>query len=116
VDVDRIIDLDALVQRLESTAEEWRHSAQVQPFTWRDAEAHWPRPIVTDRRSVRAPESLGVRLHRDPDDELEIVVWTGGWVDIGLLLDGEAMNLYAEFTDVDGAYAAVARSVEDFLA
>jgi hypothetical protein len=34
VDVDRIIDLDALVQRLESTAEVWLRSAPAQPFTW----------------------------------------------------------------------------------
>jgi hypothetical protein len=65
---------------------------------------------------VQRPESLGIRLDTDPDDELEIVVWTGGWADIGFLLDGEVTNLYAEFTDLDGAYAAVARSVEDFLA
>ena len=111
-----LIDLDALVKRLQSTAEAWRHSAEVQPFTWRDAEAGWPQPIVTDRSNVRVPESLGIRLHRDPDDELEIVVWAGGWADIGFLLDDEVTNLYAEFTDLDCAYAAVARSVEDFLA
>jgi hypothetical protein len=114
--VEHLIDLDALVTRLASTVEVWRRSSRVQPFTWRDAEADWPQPIVTDRSSVRVPESLGIRLDREPDDELEIVVWTGGWADIGFLLGGEVTDLYAEFTDLDGAYAAVARSVEDFLA
>jgi hypothetical protein len=33
-------------------------------------------------------------------------VWTGGWADVGMLMDGEVVNLYAEFQDVDGAYAA----------
>lgn len=114
--MENLIDLDALVKRLESTAETWRQSAQVQPFTWRDAEADWPQPIVTDRSSVRVAEALGIRLDSDPDNELEVVVWTGGWADIGFLLDGEVTTLYAEFSDLDGAYAAVARTVEDFLA
>ena len=60
------------------------------------------------------PESLGVRLLHG-NDEAEFVVWTGGRADIGFLLDGEASELYGELQDVDGAYAAVARNVEDFL-
>jgi hypothetical protein len=70
---------------------------------------------VSDRTSVRVPESVGVRL-RCGDDEAEIVVWAGGWADIDLVLDGEGSSQYSEFQDVNGAYAAVARNVEDFLA
>ncbi len=109
------VDLDVLAQPLAGTVVGWTSRARVPPFTWRDAEADPPQPIVTDRSTVRAPESLGVRLYRDPDDELEIVVWTGGWADIGMLIEDAAMDLYAEFADVDGAYAAVAETVEDFL-
>jgi len=38
------------------------------------------------------------------------------WADIGVLIDGEPTELYADFHDVDGAYAAVVSNVEDFLA
>jgi hypothetical protein len=31
-------------------------------------------------------------------------------------MDGEVVDHCPEFTDVDGAYAAVARTLEDFLA
>lgn len=43
-------------------------------------------------------------------------MWTGRWADIGLLIDGQVIDLCPEFADLDGAYAAVARTVEDFLA
>jgi hypothetical protein len=115
VHVDHRIDLDELARRLEPLRADWERFAQVGPFTWRDEQAAWPQPIVTDRASVKVPESLGIRLQAD-DDEVEIVVWTGGWADIDFVLDGEGSNLYAEFQDVDGAYAAVARNVEGFLA
>lgn len=71
-------------------------------------------PIETDRSGLQVPESLGVRLLHG-HDEAEFVVWTGGWADIGFLLDGEASDLYGEFQDVDGASAAVARNVEDLV-
>ena len=47
---------------------------------------------------------------------MEVVVWTGGWADVVMVMDGEAVGLCPEFKDVDGAYAAVVRNVEDFLA
>ncbi len=86
------------------------------PLTWRDEKASWPQPIVTDRTAVEVPESLGIRLSLEPDDEMEFVVWTGGWADVVMMKDGEAVDLCPEFRDVDGAYAAVVRNVEDFLA
>jgi hypothetical protein len=109
------IDLDELARRLERLRPEWERLATVGPLTWRDDRASWPQPIVSDRASVKVPELLGVRL-QPGDDEAEFVVWIGGWADIILALDGKANSLYAEFPDVDGAYAAVARNVEDFLA
>jgi hypothetical protein len=113
--VDHMVDLDELALRLERMRPEWERTAHVGPLTWRDGRAPWPQAIVPDRSSVEVPESVGVVL-RCGDDEAEFVVWTGGWADIGMLLDGEAIELYAEFPDVDGAYAAVVRNVEDFLA
>lgn len=116
VAVVHLVDLDELAKRLRGLVAEWKRSAQVEPFTWRDEQAPWPQPIVTDRGQVAVPESLGIRLLRAPDDEAEIVVWTGGWADVALLIDGEVIDLCPEFRDVDGAYAAVAVTVYDFLA
>ena len=113
--VDHKVDLDELAFRLERMRPEWEQTAHVGPLTWRDERSPWPQPIVSDRASVETPESVGVVLRRG-DDEAEFVVWTGGWADIGMLFDGEPTELYAEFPDVDGAYAAVVRNVEDFLA
>jgi len=114
--VENLVDLDELVARLSGLVRDWRRVARFEAFTWRDALAGWPQPIVTDRAEVQVPESVGIRLCVEPDDEAEIVVWAGGWADIGLLVDGEVVDLCPEFRDVDGAYAAVARTVEDFLA
>jgi hypothetical protein len=64
---------------------------------------------------VSAPESLGFRLQRD-EDEMEMAVRAGGWADVILAIDGDARSLCPGFSNVDGACAAVARTVEDFLA
>ncbi|MEV0081649.1 hypothetical protein [Saccharopolyspora sp. NPDC050642] len=114
--MEHLVDLDILADRLEAVIAEWRLQAEVGPLTWRAAHAPWPQSIVADRASVEVPESLGVRLRRGPDDEIEVVVWAGGWADVAYLLDGDVTNLCPEFQDVDGAYAAVVKNVADFLA
>ncbi|KQY58572.1 hypothetical protein ASD11_02615 [Aeromicrobium sp. Root495] len=114
--MDHHVDLDELASRLARLVPEWRRLARVSAFTWRDEKAAWPQPITSDRDEVIVPESLGIRLLVDPADEAEIVVWTGGWADIGLLMDGEVLDLSPEFSDVDGAYAAIIETIEDFLA
>ncbi len=114
-DVEHVVDLDVLAQRLQSVVEEWRRSARVGPLTWRDEAAPWPKPITPDRASVEVPESVGVRLRRDRDSEFEVVIWAGGWADVTFSLDGEVYNFSPEFDDVDGAYAAVVTDIEDFL-
>jgi hypothetical protein len=113
--VEHLVDLDVLADRLRAVIEEWKVRARVEPLTWRDEQASWPQPIVSDRASVEVPESLGIKLWRDPDDEFEAVVWTGGWADVAFLVDGEVYNHGPDFRDVDGAYAAVVKNVEDFL-
>ena len=113
--MDHLVDLDELASRLEPVLAEWARTAQVGPLTWRDEQASWPQPITTDRASVAVPESLGVRV-TSGDDEIEICVWTGGWADIDWVDAGEGQSLCPEFGDVDGAYAAVVRNVEDLLA
>lgn len=114
--MERLVDLDALASRLQPAVAQWQRKARVGPFTWRDAQARWPAPIVAERSSVEVAESLGIKLWREPDNEFELVVWTGGWADVGSLVDGEITTHCPEFHDVDGAYTAVVQSIERFLA
>lgn len=115
--MEHLVDLDVLAARLRSVFGEWSRWAVVSPLTWRDEVAMWPPPITSDRDSVYVPESLGIALRKHAtSDEFEAVVWTGGWADVGYVLDGEVYNFCPEFRDVDGAYAAVTKEVEDFLA
>ncbi len=112
--MEHLVDLDELARRLDGLRTEWSRRARVGPFTWRDERASWPQAITTDRDSVEIPESLGLRVEYG-EDEIEICVWTGGWADVNWVADGEGGSLCPEFRDVDGAYAAVARTVEDLL-
>ncbi|MBN6035869.1 hypothetical protein [Amycolatopsis sp. 195334CR] len=111
--MEHLIDLDELVDRLRTAADQWRAHAEVGPFTWRDERAEWPQPIVTDRASVAVPESLGFWLHQDADREIHIVIWTGGWADVDTM---EGALPTPDFRDVDGAVAAIVAIVDDFLA
>ncbi|WP_123813518.1 hypothetical protein [Myceligenerans xiligouense] len=113
--MEHLVDLDVLAYRLQPAIEEWKRWATVGPLTWRDEHASWPQPITLDRSSVRVPESLGLTLRRG-DDVFEAVVWTGGWADVGFLLDDEVYTFCPEFRGVDGAYEAVVKDVYDFLA
>ena len=64
---------------------------KVGAFTWRDAQAPWPQPIVTDRALVADPESLGMTMDASPGHYAELVLWCGGWADLGLLIDGQIL-------------------------
>ncbi|MFD7022931.1 hypothetical protein [Promicromonospora sukumoe] len=115
--MEHVIDLDALASRLQSVMGEWRRWATVSLLTWRDEADPWPRTIKEDRSSVQVPESVGFTLHKHgSDDVFEVVVWAGGWADVGFLIDGEVYNFSPTFSDVGGAYGAVVKDVEDFLA
>ena len=113
--MEHLVDLDELASRLGSIVQEWREQVTVGPMTWRDGAALWPQPIVTDRTAVEVPESLGMRLSRDPDDEMEIVVWSGGWADVATLKDGEEVNRCPEFRSAETAYAVIVADVNAFL-
>ncbi len=112
-----LVDLDVLADRLQSVVEEWRRVVDVGPLTWRDDEGGWPRAITPDRASVRTPDSLGLIVRkRNVDDVLKIVVYAGGWADVGSLIGLEVYTACPEFQDEDGAYSAVVSGVADFLA
>ncbi|PYY33284.1 hypothetical protein DEJ16_13895 [Curtobacterium sp. MCJR17_055] len=112
--VDHLVDLDALALLLRPHLDDWARSAAVGPLTWRDEDAAWPQPIERHRSRVSSPESLGLRLWRG-SDELELVVWTGGWADADRFVDGRLEATAPDFTDADSAYAAVVDLVAEFL-
>jgi hypothetical protein len=74
-------------------------------FTWRDAAAAWPQPIVTDRESVADPESLGVILDAGGGAEAVLVLWTGGWADLEASINGQVVAETPVFADVASCVA-----------
>jgi hypothetical protein len=88
--VDRLVDLDLVVAELQARRVEWEsRGLEVGAFTWRDAQAPWPQPIVTDRALVTDPESLGMTMDATPDRFARLVLWCGGWADLDYVIGGE---------------------------
>lgn len=84
--MDRVVDLDEVAAALaEWTASRPPADLEVGPLTWRDAEASWPQPLETDRARVRDPDSVGVVISGPGDAELSVVLFRGGWADVGFI-------------------------------
>jgi hypothetical protein len=106
--MDRVVDLDAVLVELTRRRPEWtRRRLVVGEFTWRDAAAAWPQPIVTDRKSVADPESVGMTLDAGDGAEALLVLWTGGWADLETSINGQLVLEAPEFVDV-ASWVAVA--------
>lgn len=56
-----------------------------------------------------------MRLITSDGDGAEIIVWTGGWADVGLSVGGDLSSPFLQFVDVDGASSAVEQIVAEFL-
>jgi hypothetical protein len=98
--MDRLVDLDAVAAELRARRAGWEGlGLQVSTFTWRDAQAPWPQPIVTDRALVTDPESLGMTMEAAPGRYAELVFWCGGWADLGCLIDGQVLSEAPEYRD-----------------
>jgi hypothetical protein len=81
--MDRLVDLDAVAAELQARRPGWEsRGLKVGAFTWRDAQALWPQPIVTDRALVADPESLWMTMDASPGHYAELVLWCGGWADL----------------------------------
>ncbi|MER8098825.1 hypothetical protein [Kitasatospora sp. NPDC094016] len=88
--MERIVDLDHAAERIAARAVRWRAAGlTVGALTWRDALAHWPYPLETDRARVTDPDSVGVQV-ADPlsGGELHVVLFRGGWADVEYLAAG----------------------------
>jgi len=115
--VDRVVDLDAVLVEIIRRRPEWtRRGLVVGDFTWRDAAAAWPQPIVTNRESVADPESLGMTLDAGGGAEALLVLWAGGWADLEASINGQVVLETPEFGNLEAcvavADALVARLVD----
>ncbi|MEV8392147.1 MULTISPECIES: hypothetical protein [unclassified Streptomyces] len=82
--MDRIVDLDLAAAEIEHRRAGWAAAGlQAGPTTWRDEAAPWPQPFETDRTRVQDPDSIGVRIVRAAEAELEITLFRGAWADVG---------------------------------
>jgi hypothetical protein len=88
---------------------------QAGAFTWRDAEASWPQPIVTDRALVADPESLGMTVDAAPGRYAELVLWCGGWADLGCLIDGQILTEAPHYRDTAECVAVAERLADRLL-
>jgi hypothetical protein len=104
--VDRVVDLDAVLVELTRRRPGWtRRGLVVGEFTWRDAAAAWPQPIVNDRESVADPESVGMTFDAGDGAEALLVLWTGGWADLEASINGQLVLEAPEFVDVASCVA-----------
>jgi len=94
-----------LVELTRRRSEWTRRGLVVGEFTWRDAAAAWPQPIVTDRESVADPESLGMTLDASGGSEALLVLWAGGWADLEASVNGQVVLETPEFVDVASCVA-----------
>ena len=87
------LDLDQVVRELTGLRPGWvKRGITAGQLTWRDAQAAWPKPVVTDRTTVAEPESVGMTLTAANGTEAILILWRGGWADIDLLLLGSQVS------------------------
>jgi hypothetical protein len=80
--VDDLIDLDAAAVEIERRAEAWGAAGlEVGELTWRDQGGGWPPRIISTRADATDPDSVGVRLRKQPM-EASVVLFKGGWADV----------------------------------
>lgn len=86
--MDRVVDLDEVAVVLAQRAAGWTLAGlEVGRPTWRDAEASWPQPLETDRARVHDLDSVGVVISGPAEAVLSVVLFRGGWADVGFVAD-----------------------------
>ena len=70
------LDLDQVARELTGLLPGWAgRGIKAGQLTWRDSQAAWPQPIVTNRITVVEPESVGVTLTAANGNEALLVIW-----------------------------------------
>lgn len=103
------LDLDVAANAISARSSGWAAAGlTLLPVTWVDHEDAWPRSLKTDRGEVVRPMSLGLHL-RVGSSELEIVLYAGGWADVGILRrdgdDPESARIIEDYVDLESAEA-----------
>lgn len=102
------LDLDAAARSIGERTPAWEAlGLVVGPLTWIDNEESWPRTLVHDRAFVVRPMSLGLQVRGQGGDEVEVVLYAGGWADTAVMVDGEAVDEYLELEAVDAFFVAL---------
>jgi hypothetical protein len=84
--MERVVDLDQAALEVARRRRDWHLGGLTAgPVTWRDEAAAWPRTLETDRSRVVDPDSVGVHIHGAGEAELEIILFRGGWADVGFI-------------------------------
>ena len=105
------LDLDQVARDLAGLLPGWAERGIIAgQLTWRDAQAAWPQPIVTDRIRVAEPESVGVTLTAANGHEALLVIWRGGWADVDLLLGTHVVSRAPDLHDA-AACVVLAESI-----
>jgi hypothetical protein len=105
------LDLDQVARELTGLLPGWaERGITAGQFTWRDAQAAWPKPIVIGRIMVAEPESVGVTLTAANANEARLVIWRGGWADVDLLLGTHIVSRAPDLHDA-AACVALAESI-----
>jgi hypothetical protein len=105
------LDLDQVARDLTGLLPGWaERGITAGQLTWRDAQAAWPQPIVTNRITVAEPESVGVTLAAANGNEALLIIWRGGWADVDLLLGTHVVSHTPDLHDA-AACVALAESI-----
>jgi hypothetical protein len=100
------LDLDQVARELTRLRPGWaERGITAGQLTWRDAQAEWPKPIVTDRTTVAEPESVGMTLTAANGTQAILILWRGGWGDVDLLLGSQVVSRAPDLYDVAGCVA-----------
>jgi len=114
--MDRLVDLDAVAAELRARRGGWEaRGLQVGAFTWRDAHASWPQPIVTDRALLVDPESLGLTMDAGPDRFAGLVLWCGGWADLDCLIGDQILSETPHYSNTAECVAVAERLADRLL-
>lgn len=91
--MDQTIDLDGAAEVASSkVAAVTLPDVHIDALTWRDEDQERPQTLLTDRRSVVRPDSLGIQARR-PSKEGSLVLFRGGWADLAFVDSDKSVEI-----------------------
>jgi hypothetical protein len=119
---EHLVDLDAVAAELQARRAQWEsRGLEITAFTWRDAQAPWPKPIVADRALVTHPESLGMTMDAAPNRTpwpqryAKLVLWCYGHADLDAIIDDQEVCIVPRYQHITECVAVAESLVERLL-